>query len=61
MDPLSLMFIKGEKGFDLFVCLKELLNAHRKRRTKEVSVFRTISKDGVVCMLVTTVGRLFIL
>lgn len=30
-----------------------------KKRSKEVSVFMTIRKDGVVCMLMTTMGRLF--
>lgn len=46
----------------LFVCLKELLNAHREEREQRIKwvalVFMTISKAGVVCMLMTKMGRL---
>lgn len=49
----------------LFVCVKELylVNAHREERelrSKWVAfVVMTISKAGVVCTLMTKMGRLF--
>lgn len=66
MDLLSLISINREKGLDLFVfCLKELLNADREERQQRSEwvpfVFMTIRKAGVVCMLMTKMGRLFIL
>lgn len=66
MDLLQLISVSGEERFDLFDCFKELyllniLREEREHRRKWVAfVFMTISKAGIVCVLLINGQSLYI-